>query len=212
MEKRRYVQYGCGLSAPKEWINFDASPTLKIQKMPILGSLIKPKLNVVFPSNVKYGDIIKGLPIAHNSCDGVYCSHTLEHLALNEFRAALNNTFDILKEGGIFRCIVPDLEWAAREYVNGLNEKSENASFDFMELTLLGFKQRPKGLRGLIKSFFGNSNHLWMWDQYSLAAELRKAGFKIIRNCSFNDSQDEMFKLVEEKGRFNKAVAIECVK
>ena len=41
-----YVQYGCGLSAPKEWINFDVSPTLRIQKTPILGSILKSKLNV----------------------------------------------------------------------------------------------------------------------------------------------------------------------
>ena len=24
-----YVQYGCGLCAPKEWVNFDVSPTLR---------------------------------------------------------------------------------------------------------------------------------------------------------------------------------------
>jgi hypothetical protein len=30
-----YIQYGCGLSAPKEWTNFDVSPTLRIQKLPI---------------------------------------------------------------------------------------------------------------------------------------------------------------------------------
>ena len=37
--KKKYVQYGCGLSAPNEWINFDVSPTLRIQKIPIIGSL-----------------------------------------------------------------------------------------------------------------------------------------------------------------------------
>jgi hypothetical protein len=69
-----YVQYGCGLSAPAEWINFDVSPTLRIQKIPILGGLLKGRLNTRFPDNVRYGDIIKGLPVADNSCDGLYCS------------------------------------------------------------------------------------------------------------------------------------------
>ena len=87
-----YVQYGCGLSAPKEWTNFDVSPTLRIQKTPLLGTILKSKLNTTFPSNVLYGDIIKGLPIDENSCDGLYCSHTLEHLSLQDFRKALINS------------------------------------------------------------------------------------------------------------------------
>lgn len=92
-----YVHYGCGLSAPKEWINFDVSLTLRIQKIPIIGQIIKHKLNTVFPENVRYGDTIKGLPIDENSCDGIYCSHTLEHLSLQDFRIALKNTRKILK-------------------------------------------------------------------------------------------------------------------
>lgn len=69
MNKKLYVQYGRGLSAPIEWKNFDVSPTLRIQKAPLIGGLLKGRLNVVFPSNVLYGDIIKGLPIQDNSCD-----------------------------------------------------------------------------------------------------------------------------------------------
>ncbi|MCB0428967.1 MAG: hypothetical protein KDD54_02555 [Flavobacteriales bacterium] len=72
-----YVQYGCGLSAPEKWLNFDASPTLRIQKIPVLGQILRKKLNVVFPDNVIYGDIVKGLPIEVDSCEGVYCSHVV---------------------------------------------------------------------------------------------------------------------------------------
>lgn len=87
--KDLFMHYGCGLDAPKEWLNYDASPTLRIQKIPIIGSLLKKKLNVEFPENVLYGDIVKGINLPHNSCAGIYCSHVLEHLALNEFRIAL---------------------------------------------------------------------------------------------------------------------------
>ncbi|MEM1137580.1 MAG: methyltransferase domain-containing protein [Bacteroidota bacterium] len=208
-----YVQYGCGLSAPKEWINFDVSPTLRLQKVPILGTMIKGQLNTVFPKNVKYGDIIKGLPIKESSCDGVYCSHTLEHLSLEDFRIALKNTYKILKTGGIFRCVVPDLEWAAREYIKDIeNGNDKEASIKFMNETLLGKKYRPRGLKGFLSGFVGNANHLWMWDSKSLMNELTKAGFKDVRECKFNDSNENMFKLVEEKGRFKNAVAIESIR
>ena len=36
---KKYVQYGCGFSAPEQWLNFDASPTLRFERLPIIGSL-----------------------------------------------------------------------------------------------------------------------------------------------------------------------------
>lgn len=207
-----YVQYGCGLSAPDGWRNFDASPTLRIQKIPLVGvPLVKSR--VVFPKSVLYGDIVKGLPgIENNSCDGIYCSHVLEHLSLRDFRTALNNTYRYLKPGGIFRCVVPDLECSARSYVEGLDKKDENAAHLFFQETLLGQPARLRGFKNLIIGMLGGAHYLWMWDQYSLSKELRDVGFTSIRNCTFNDSKDLNFTKVESEGRFRRAVAIECAK
>jgi hypothetical protein len=211
MSKDIYVQYGCGLSAPIEWNNFDASPTLLLQKMPIVGSIFKNKVN--FPANVKYGNILKTLPgIKENTCHGIYCSHVLEHLSYNDFRLALKNTYLNLKPGGIFRCVLPDLEFSIKEYVNNLNIIPESASTIFLNNTMLGSKARPKGLINFLIAAFGNSHHLWMHDQYSLKYELAKAGFVEIRKCNYNDSRDAMFKLVEEESRFINAVSFECFK
>jgi hypothetical protein len=51
-----------------------------------------------------------------------------------------------------------------------------------------------------------------MWDYKSLDHELRGVGFRDVKRCSFGDSGDPMFKLVEEADRFVDAVAVECVK
>lgn len=209
----RYVQYGCGLSAPEQWCNFDVSPTLRVQKIPVVGVLIKSKLNVTFPKNVRYGDITKGLPVPDESCKGLYCSHTLEHLSLNDLRVALNNSYKILQKGGIFRCVVPDLEFIAREYLKELEKGNEAASLDFVgPNTLLGVESRPRNLFQRFKSLVGNSHHLWMWDYLSLSRELKNAGFKDIRRCYFNDSSDNMFVYVESEDRFKNALGIECRK
>lgn len=92
----KYVQYGCGWSAPKKWRNFDASPTLRFERTPIIGKLYT-RNNSRFPENIEFGDIVSGLPIPNNSCKGVYCSHILEHLSLEDFRLALKNTVVILR-------------------------------------------------------------------------------------------------------------------
>ena len=209
----KYVNYGCGLSAPKEWINFDVSPTLRLQNTPIIGSLLSKSLNVSFPENVKYGNIISGLPIEDDSCNGVYCSHTLEHLALEDFRVALRNTLKILKPNAIFRCVVPDLEYAARTYLKDLEAGNRIANYEFIKENLhFGLEQKPKGFKGFLSTLLGNSHHLWMWDSESLSKELEDAGFKAIRKCNFNDCEDKMFNIIEERSRFQNAVAIECRK
>lgn len=211
--KKTYVQYGCGLSAPKEWLNFDASPTLRIQRTPVLNVLLKKQLNVIFPDGVRFGDILNGLPVADNSCDAVYCSHILEHLSLADLRLALKNTYRILKPGGVFRCVVPDLEYYARQYLAALEQGDAGASLRFVgNDTLLGIETRPRGLKGFVNSFFGNSHHLWMWDYPSLSIEIAQANFKQVRRCEYNDNPDEMFHHVEDMGRFINCLAIEAYK
>ena len=208
-----YIQYGCGLCAPNEWKNFDSSPTLQLQRLPLVGKLIKNATKVHFPENVIYGDIVKGLPVKLNSCDGIYSSHTLEHLSLNDFRSALSNTYKILKVGGIFRCVVPDLESYARTYINNIEKGNENSSLIFLfDDTLLGYKNRNRNVTKILTSYFSNSNHLTMWDNLSLMNELTKIGFSSVRKCNFNDSTDSMFKHVEDINRFQNAVSIECIK
>ena len=56
-----YVQYGCGMSCPDLWINFDASPRLRLQRLPIVGRAFQWG-KIVFPKNVRYGDIIRAFP------------------------------------------------------------------------------------------------------------------------------------------------------
>lgn len=210
---KQYVQYGCGLSAPDGWINFDVSPTLRIGKIPILGQLVKSQLNAQFPSSVRYGDITKGLPgIAPNSCDGLYCSHVLEHLSLQDFRIALQQSYEILKPGGLFRIVVPDLESMAHNYQYRLSQQDPEGSIKFMQHTILGVEQRPKGLKAVAEAIFGNAKHLWMWDQYSLMQELINTGFTQVRRCYYHDSEDEMFELVEAEDRFKGALAVEASK
>lgn len=201
----RYVQYGCGLSAPKEWVNYDISPTLQIRKIPLAGKLITKTFNqsIPFPDNVKYGDIVKGLPETHEGADAVFCSHVLEHLSLEDLRTALKNTYAILKPGGIFRFVLPDLEFMAKEYVNDLPRTSAQPSIQFVSNMLMGVQKRERGLKAFIVSYFGNSRHLWMWDYVSLSGELSKVGFKNIRRSEYHGNPDTMFNLVEDKERFD---------
>ena len=102
------------LVAGAGWRNFDASPTLRIERLPLVGRFVK--LNPQrFPDAVEYGDVVRGLPVPDASCAAVYASHVLEHLTLADFRVALAHTYRMLAPRGLFRLVVPDLEaWRAK--------------------------------------------------------------------------------------------------
>lgn len=204
----KYIQYGCGWTAPESWWNFDASPTLRFERLPIVGKLYT-KNHARFPENAEYGDIVKGLPVQSESCAGVYCSHVLEHLSLEDFRKALKNTYRLLQKGGVFRLVLPDLEYSIKIYID---DPADDAAFTFMRETSLGQKRRSRGLKGFMSLLLGNSQHLWMWDYKSIASELRNVGFIEIRRAQFGDAADPLFGEVEEKGRWDNCLGVECIK
>ena len=208
MNENYYVQYGCGWVAPAGWRNFDSSPTLRFERIPFLGRLYT-KNHERFPENVEYGDIVVGLPLPDNSCQIVYCSHVLEHLALDDFHKALKNTYKILVDGGIFRLVVPDLEYLANVYIADLSHES---AINFMYATRLGKEKKTRGLRSAIVDWLGNSQHLWMWDYKSIQFELQEAGFKDIRRANFGDSSHKIFQDVEVIQRWENCLGLECKK
>ncbi|MGB0720820.1 MAG: class I SAM-dependent methyltransferase [Gammaproteobacteria bacterium] len=201
-----YVHYGCGWTAPPQWRNFDASPTLRFERIPVLGRLYT-RNEKRFPNNAEPGDIVRGLPVPDASCQGVYCSHILEHLALEDCRTALRNTLRMLSPGGCFRLVVPDLEHAIRDYCAN---PGPDAALRFQRATLLGRERRERGPRALLRDWLGNSNHLWMWDEAAMRRELEQAGFTAIRRAHRGDNADPMFVHVEDPGRWEDALGMEA--
>jgi hypothetical protein len=203
------VQYGCGICAPQGWLNFDSSPTIVIQRLPILGVFFRCAASPKFPRNVRSGNIAKGLPVPDESADCAYCSHVLEHLSLKDFRSALANTYRMLKTGGTFRFVLPDLEHYIGQYAHNVTDRR---AMQFMEDTLLGVQQRQTGIIGFTREWLGGSKHLWMWDYEGIRAELISAGFRDIRRAQFGDSTVSGFQEVESADRWRDCLGVEVKK
>jgi SAM-dependent methyltransferase len=199
-----YLNVGCGYAAPDGWVNIDSSPTARLEKLPVVGGLLgKLSGNASrFPKAVKYGNIITGRFLPDGSVDAVYASHVLEHLALADMRSALANLYRLLRPGGTIRLIVPDLAARADAYVARAKSGDADAAESFMRGCYLGRETRPRGLMGNVRSIFGGSDHLWMWDEASMRREIERVGFVEIRRASFGDSPDPMFSAVEDPARF----------
>lgn len=203
------VQFGCGLSCPSGWINYDSSFRLRLQRLPVVGALVPSGPYGRFPGDVRYGDIIKGLPLKPGSVELLYCSHVLEHLALEELRVALRNCHALLANRGTFRIVLPDLEHMIRTY----GESSANdRGFRFIQNSGMGMTRRSRGWLGRVKETFASSRHVWLWDYPSLSEELSQAGFSGIRRATFGDSGIAAYEAVEAEPRWRNALGIQCMR
>jgi ubiquinone/menaquinone biosynthesis C-methylase UbiE len=205
----QWVQFGCGLCAPEDWLNFDSSPMMRLQRLPLVGALVPSGLFGRYPANVRYGDITQGLPIPDHSVELLYCSHILEHLTLGELRQALKNCYRHLKPGGTFRLVVPDLEVMAKAY---LTSDEPKAAHEFMRVTWLGKEERDRGLVAFLKDWLSGNTHLWMYDYDSLAYELEAVGFQHLRRARYGDSSQPAFSQLEDPERWTLELGIECIK
>jgi predicted SAM-dependent methyltransferase len=143
-----------------------------------------------------------------NSARAVYCSHVLEHLTLDEFRITLPNIFGYLQSVGIFRLVVPDFEFMVKKYVE--SDSDPDAALRLLEESHLGQKEPIRGIRSIPRILLGRSKHYWMWDYKAMARELEGAGFVNVRRAHFNDSSEPRFMEVENPGRWDNCLGVEC--
>jgi SAM-dependent methyltransferase len=199
------VQFGCGLCAPKDWINFDSSPSLRLQKLPLIGRFIPAGPFGRFPSNVRYGDIEKGLPLKKNSVDLLYCSHVLEHLSLVELRVALQNCLAVLKPAATFVIVMPDLEALIGKYTHSTDA---GACSDFMRETYLGAESRRHGIAGFVREWLGGSRHYWLWDYKGIVKELADCKFEDIHRLRLEELSFKELSSVVNPERWQDALCL----
>ena len=111
------------------WLNFDSSPTLVFQRIPFVTRALG---GVKFDSAVRRGNVARGLPLRDGSCRLIYSSHVLEHLSLHDLRKSLRETHRLLEPAGVFRLVVPDLEFEIACY---LKSESKDRSHAFLRST-----------------------------------------------------------------------------
>jgi predicted SAM-dependent methyltransferase len=212
MDEMTYLNIGCGLKAPKNWINIDASPSLLISKLTVCRLLLGKRLPA-WPHNVQYGNIVSGVDIQRNGCDLIFASHVLEHLSLDDAHIALANIYSILKPGGILRLIVPDLFTITHQYVDRVNTINDpKAAFKFLDDLGVGFRMQRTSILARLINAFSNSQHQWMWDELSLKQALASAGFRDIMKRRYGDWADNHFEEVEEEGRHYNSICVEAKK
>ena len=125
-------------------------------------------------------DCRKQLPLPQASVDHVLCSHFLEHVFPDEELVILKYIHRVLKPGATAHLIVPDI--AAQIDAYQLARKTNPTSADdFVRQSLLSKGNRGSLVYRLLEFQGGfGLQHRWMYDQASMEAKVKAAGFVLI--------------------------------
>jgi SAM-dependent methyltransferase len=193
------INVGCGPAALPGFDNIDNSPSVFLARHPALkwlvfrlGLMSARQYETKWPADILWQDASRGLRYADGEVDRIYSSHFLEHLREDVAVRVLKECRRVLKPGGLFRLVVPDLLHFARKYVaetEALIEKdtASRAARDELLFTVCG---------GHLKKDRAGSLHMFMYDWPALRLLLTEVGFSDIRRCAFQQSADpELAKL-----------------
>lgn len=133
------------------------------------------------------------MDLPDNSCDVVFCSHVFEHIPHIKLPMVISEINRVLKPGGVFRMLTPDLEIIAKAYVNRDMEFFEKAKLEDTSL------RTDLGLGGMFMSFVVSAGQ----DTILLDRNLNEfiAGYAHLYNYDF-----EMMKIMHEKLGFKEVV------
>ncbi|MFV9631580.1 MAG: class I SAM-dependent methyltransferase [Methanosarcinales archaeon] len=205
------LNLGSGTECLDDWINIDNSFNARLAKSPRLRYLLF-KLNILSKKHydvdwadhihkIMIRDVSKKLPFDNESIDYIYSSHLIEHLNKEVGEKLLQECFRVLKKGGLFRLIIPDLELFANNYIKEITDTQssmDNTDFLMSERFLDQLNMSEKTRIPLIIKIL-HPEHKWMYDQYSLIALLTSCGFNAIRKMSYKEGDCPDIELLDNR-------------
>lgn len=174
------VNLGCGLALAPGWINVDASlnamfagPLTWLIKLMyrISGAnryyTLEQYTSILSENRFVFHDLARSLPFPDGSVDFFYSSHFFEHLFKADAQRLMRDCHAALKEGGILRIAVPDLEYAVEQYKAGKKRQMLENYFFVDDLS----------------SYL--ARHKYMYDFELLSEFLYQAGFRSVTKCAY---------------------------
>jgi SAM-dependent methyltransferase len=184
------LHLGCFDRPVPGWVNTDISPHLRITKVPGLPWLVHRVGRMrderlaqhragVF-RQVRYLDVSKRFPYDSASVSAIFSSHLLEHLPPQVARNCLSECRRVLAPGGVMRVGVPDLDLLVRAY----DPEDPGPFVDAVFETAAND---------------GKNRHFWMYNEQSLTAALRSAGFSTVHRRSYREGRCPDLELLDNR-------------
>ena len=132
-------------------------------------------------------DVRRPLPLTDGSVARILAEHVVEHL---DYRADIPVVFAdwlrVLKPGGVVRIIVPDGRRFLEAYISRDNARWRDLGWDLEALPA----DIDTPMHVVNHVFHQGGEHLFAYDLDTLSLALRRAGFGIVEEMSFQRSRD----------------------
>ena len=141
------------------------------------------------------------LNIADEVADGIFTEHMVEHLSYEEVQIFFSECHRILKVGGVLRVVCPDVSKFIKAYCDPdthtsfLNSEAPSATTPMEALS----------------DITQNWKHRSAWDFETMAHYMKKAGFSLVKHCSFKEGSLGIL-LVDLEARKIQSLYVEAVK
>ena len=178
--KERKIAFSCGLNPyPSDWFSTD--------------------INEALNRNIHYMDMGKHFSIPSLSFDFAHCEHGIEHLAISEAHNFIQETYRILKFGGILRLAWPSLDNWIKYYLfdTELHDRMTKFATEtwMQELVPLGLASKAVIFNNALR----NWGHQCVLDIKSIKDMLRNAGFSKVTESSLGISEHDAFKNIDKR-------------
>jgi len=171
------LHLGCGPNIKEGWVNID----------------LKKGADLTL-------DMREPLPFRNDSCSIIYSEHFVEHIGYPEpVTSLVKECFRVLRPGGVFSVVVPDIELVLRSYVEGGTEeyyaaqKKWNPEWCTLQMEHINYNFRQNG------------EHRFSYDFETLENLLRRCGFVGVKRRRFDAELDS-------KEREVGSMYVECAK
>lgn len=156
------LNLGCGTDYKEPWVNIDNNSDENIEKLDLNWDLRNP------------------LPYKDNSVDFIFNEHFFEHLEVEEALKSMKDFRRVLKQGGIMRIAMPDLESVVDHYQSVPLDQDPVIK----EFNLEFVKTRAEWMNISFRWW----GHKWLYDWEELERRLKEAGFTKMKRCKLRES------------------------
>jgi predicted SAM-dependent methyltransferase len=171
----RRLQLASGYNLIPDWINTDLLPL----------------------DGTTFLDFTKPFPYADESFDAVFCEHSIEHISTDDARLMCREVYRVLRRGGHFRVVTPELEKIA---AMALHEDSPDVQA-YIEWYRDWNKKPDATVSDAVNAMFYMHGHQHLYMRAELAGLLKSAGFADMRFFEAGEYGQPVFNGVDGHGK-----------
>jgi SAM-dependent methyltransferase len=209
--KFKGINLGSSTDNPPGWMGISGGITIFFVNLPSLflrmaypfSKRSKKQSFSEFHRKIKNGKVIHhnlfyGLPFDNNSVPNIFSSHFMEHLTYDSAKFVLQESYRVLKPGGLLRILVPSLDTEVERMKEAITSYQQGDIAPVQK-----FMSEP--YEELHDPF---SHHRYMYNIPALMKICNEAGFNIVKEMQPGEGRFPDLTLLEKR----KSIIIEAVK